>query len=90
LWYIFVIFDLQFERRGEMPRLSCRESEQVLLRAIKDRGGMTLTEVLTFEDGEDIWFGPVTTGLDLLEKHEKLGIIKFDPVDGKYKVIGPQ
>jgi hypothetical protein len=64
------------------------ESEQLFVDQIKQKGGISLEEALSFEKiDQGIWFGPDTGALDLLEKYIWLGHMRYDKKNARFELV---
>ena len=62
-----------------------RRSEELVLNEIRNNGGLTIKQAIKFTYKENLWFGPGQDVIDILDRNEKVGIIKSDS-RGKYRV----
>jgi hypothetical protein len=62
-----------------------QESQKLFIDRIKQEGGISLREAMSFEDiNKGIWFGPDTDALDLLDRYVWLGIMRFDRKQSRF------
>jgi hypothetical protein len=71
----------------DIHMLGIVKSQELLLKTVKEQGGMTVDQALGFEDlDKGIWFGPQLDTLGLLEKYEWLGIVRYVPEEARFVV----